>query len=332
MAGTSAAVLPWCRITTPGRHDVLACGRVATIGQDSGPNPAARPASPPPSMPELTFRRSHRSVQSCTGGRRRGARARRAGGPVLQPRQGAVRRARRDQARSRRVLPAGGRAAAAHDGRPAGAHAALPPGRGRTVVLPEARSQERARVAGDDDGDDGQRHAVPGAGDRRPRPRRVGGQPRLPRLPRMALPCRRPRPLRRAAPRSRPAAGHRLLARPRRGRGGQGPARRARTSSATPRRPATAGCTCTSVWSRAGTPTRCDPPRWRSPASSSAAGPTSSPRHGGRRSGASASSSTTTRTPRTRPSSAPGRRVPGAAGRCPRRCAGTRYPSSTPMS
>ena len=85
--------------------------------------------------------------------------------------------------------------------------------------------------------------------------------------------------------------------------------RRCSTSSAwpaTPRPRATAGCTSTSASCRAGTPTPSVPPRWRSPASSSAGTPTSSPRRGGRRSAASGSSSTTTRTPRTRRSSAPG--------------------------
>jgi hypothetical protein len=44
------------------------------------------------------------------------------------------------------------------------------------------------------------------------------------------------------------------------------------------------------------------------------------------------SSSTTTRTRRTRPSSAPGRSVRGPAARSPRRCAGTRSSSCTPTS
>lgn len=41
-------------------------------------------------------------------------------------------------------------------------------------------------------------------------------------------------------------------------------------SSASPRRPATAACTSTSVWSHAGTPMPCAPPRWPRRASSSA--------------------------------------------------------------
>ena len=57
-------------------------------------------------------------------------------------------------------------------------------------------------------------------------------------------------------------------------RRGAGAARRGSASSATPRRPATGGCTSTSACCRAGTPTRCARPRWRSPASSSGAGPT----------------------------------------------------------
>ena len=55
-----------------------------------------------------------------------------------------------------------------------------------------------------------QRHDVAGAGRRRRRARRVGGQPRLPRLPRVAAPGRGPRARRRAAHRPRPATGHRL--------------------------------------------------------------------------------------------------------------------------
>ena len=65
-------------------------------------------------------------------------------------------------------------------------------------------------------------------------------------------------------------------------------------------------CTSTSRSSRGGTATRCGPPRWRSPASSSAATPTRSRPRGGRRSGAAACSSTSTRTRRTRPCSARG--------------------------
>ena len=79
--------------------------------------------------------------------RRPGARARRARGADHQPRQGAVRRARRDEARPRALLRRGRRAADARDGRPAGADAALPAGRRRPVVLPEARAGQRAGVA-----------------------------------------------------------------------------------------------------------------------------------------------------------------------------------------
>ena len=209
-------------------------------------------------------------------------------------------------------------------------HAALPAGRRRPVVLPEARARQRAGVAGDDDGPDRQRHAVAGAGGRRRRARRLGGQPRLPRLPRLAAPRRRPRARRRAAPGPRPAARHR--ASPRRARP-PGSSRRCSTSSASPafpRRPATAACTSTSACSRAGTPTRCAPPRSPSRASSSAAAPTSSPPPGGRRSAASGSSSTTTRTRRTRPSSARGRSARARARRSRRRCAGTSSTTSHP--
>ena len=111
--------------------------------------------------------------------------------------------------------------------------------------------------------------------------------------------------------------------------------RRCSTSSgspASPRRPATADCTCTCAWSRAGTPTRCAPPRSPSRASSSAAGPTSSPPPGGRRSGASGSSSTTTRTRRTRRSSARGRCGPARARRSRRRSPGTSSTTSTRTS
>src|SRR5204863_519155 len=61
------------------------------------------------------------------GGRRRGGpRARRARGAADEPGQGALRRARRDQARSRRLLRRRRRGADADHGRAAGAHAALP--------------------------------------------------------------------------------------------------------------------------------------------------------------------------------------------------------------
>ena len=104
-----------------------------------------------------------------------------------------------------------------------------------------------------------------------------------------------------------------------------GSSRRCWTSSASPasrRRPATAGCTSMSGWSRAGTPTPCAPPPWPRRASSSAAAATSSPPRGGRRSAAGGSSSTTTRTPRTRRSSAHGRSAPARAHRSRPRCAG----------
>ncbi len=210
-------------------------------------------------------------------------------------------------------------------------HAALPEGRGRAVVLPEARAGQRAGVAGDDDGADRQRHAVAGAGGRRRRARRVGGQPRLPGLPRLAAPRRRPRARRRAAPRPRPAARHRL-----------------RRRCARPRcelkalldelgiagYPKTTGNRGLHVYVRL-------QPRWDSYEVRSAAvavgararaPPARHPhrRAGGRRSAASGSSSTTTRTPRTRRCSARGRSAPARARRSRRRCAGTSSTSIHP--
>ena len=83
--------------------------------------------------------------------RRDRARDRRASRAHLQPGQGAVPGAGRDQARSRRLLPRGRGADHAHDGRPAGADAAVPARRERIVVLPEAGARQRARLARDDD-------------------------------------------------------------------------------------------------------------------------------------------------------------------------------------
>ena len=138
---------------------------------------------------------------------------------------------------------------------------------------------------------------------RRDRPRRagrarVGRQPRLHRPQPAPGPGRGPRPPRRAAGRPRPGPGRRRGRRSARSRSAA--ARRSRRSgwSAGPRRPGRAGSTSTSGSSRAGRTPRSAAPRWRWPATSSAACPDSPRRNGGRRS-ATASSSTTTRTPRT---------------------------------
>src|SRR5680860_437064 len=139
-----------------------------------------------------------------------GARRRRAVGDGVEPGQGAVRRARRDQARPRPLLPHRRRALAAGHGRSAGAAAALPQWRRRLVVLPEAHPRHRSGVAAHHDREHAQRHRVAGAGDRGPGPRRVGGEPRLPGLPRLALHRRPSRRRRRAAPGPRPPARDRL--------------------------------------------------------------------------------------------------------------------------
>ena len=120
-----------------------------------------------------------------------------------------------------------------------------------------------------------QRHDLARARARRHGPRRLGREPRVPRLPRLAVPGRPPRGRRRAAARPRSSAGRRVR---RRARCGRRAAPACSTSSGSPatRRPrATAASTSTSGSSRAGTPTRCGPPRSPPRASSSAAAPTS---------------------------------------------------------
>src|SRR3954451_13775903 len=100
----------------------------------------------------------------------------------------------RDEARSRQLLPGHRAAADARPGRPSGADGALSGRRLWTVVLPEARAHERARLAADHDRADAQRHTVAGAGRGRRRPHRVGRQPRLHRPARVALSGGRPGP------------------------------------------------------------------------------------------------------------------------------------------
>ena len=133
-----------------------------------------------------------------------------------------------------------------------------------------------------------ERHDVARARGRRRRPRGLGGQPRLPRLPRVAVPGGRPRPRRRAAHRPRPAPGRRRSTMVR--EAAVEVARAARRARHRRRSPKTTGPTAASTSTcgsrRGGTPTRCAPPRSPSPASSSAAGPSSSPARGGRRSAA----------------------------------------------
>ena len=99
----------------------------------------------------------------------------------------------------------------------------------------------------------------------------LGGQPRLPRLSRLAPPRRRSRARRRAAPGPRPAARHELREVREAAFELEGAAGRARHGRLSRRRPATAACTSTSGWPRAGTPTTSAPPRWPRRASSSAA-------------------------------------------------------------
>ena len=101
--------------------------------------------------------------------------------------------------------------------------------------------------------------------------------------------------------------------------------------SASPRRAARAASTSTSASSRAGASPRCAAPRWRWRARSSGACPDAPRRRGGRRS-ASASSSTTTRTRATAPSPRSTRCARCPTRRCRARCAGTRWPTSSPRT
>ena len=144
----------------------------------------------------------------------------------------------------------------------------------RAARSSRSASRMRARVAADDGRQHAERDDVARARARRHGARGLGGEPRVPGLPRLAVPARPPRHRRRAAARPRPAAGRRL----RRGAGGGGRGARACSTSsgspATRRRPGTAASTSTSGSSRAGTPTRCAPPRSLPRGSSSAAAPT----------------------------------------------------------
>ena len=144
------------------------------------------------------------------------------------PRQGVLQPARRDEARSRRVLPRR-RGAADGDGpAPSGAPGALSGGRRREVVLPEAGAEVGARLAHHHRRLHPQRHHQRRPRGRGPRPPAVGREPGVPRLPRVAQPAARPRGGRRAAHRPRPVAGHRVRAAP---GGGRARARAARASS-----------------------------------------------------------------------------------------------------
>ena len=170
-------------------------------------------------------------------------------------------RARRDEARPRPLLRRGRRAAHARDGRPAGAHAALPAGRGRPVVLPEARAGERAGLAADDD------RRRPSTARRRGRSWRPTSRTSRGRStsPAWASTSGRTAPTTPSTPTSCAWTSTRSRARasPRRARP-PGSSRRCSTSSASPaspRRPATAGCTSTSA----------SQPRWDSYAVRSAA-------------------------------------------------------------
>ena len=96
-------------------------------------------------------------LQPAAGGvsrrvRRRTARDRRPRGPDHLPGQGVLLRARRDEARPRQLLPRASpsRSCGRCGGRPV-LMQRFPHGRRRPVVLPEARSRQRARVARDDD-------------------------------------------------------------------------------------------------------------------------------------------------------------------------------------
>ena len=322
---------PRRRPLNPHRRAPRGLRRHLTEGPDghretsSGPGPRPR-GTGGPSSPD-----HRRRYGPPVAGRRGGARARRARGPALQPRQGAVRRARRDQARPRRLLRARPRAAAADDGRAPGAHAALPAtaradrrssrsasrrtrpsGCETTTVTTVNGTPSRALVIAD------LAHVVwavnLGCLGFHVWPYRAADPEHCDEL-RLDLDPQPGTDFTTCAARPRRAQGAARRARHRRLPEDHGQPRPARL-----RPPA----------SRAGTPTRCAPPRSRSPASSSAAAPTSSRRRGGRRSAASGSSSTTTRTPRTRRSSARGRCVPRRAARSRRRCAGRRSSSSHP--
>ena len=135
------------------------------------------------------------------GGRRRDPRRAR-----LQPRQGLLPGAGRDQEGPGRLLRGGGRAPDGGDGGSAHHAAALPRRRRRQVVLPEAGAEEPPGLAADHGRLHPQRHHQRRPGGGRRRPRGVGGEPRVPRLPPVALPGRLPRGGRRDAHRPRPRA------------------------------------------------------------------------------------------------------------------------------
>ncbi len=204
--------------TSAPRRRRIECSRAVTAPSPICRSPSSSTSSTTSasaaSSPSRSSRARRRSCSSaCDRGRRRQRhhRCRGAGGHRHLARQGVLRRARRDQARPRRVLPGRRRAADAGDGRPARRCCSGSRTAPRAPSFFQKRVPEgRARLAADDGGQHAERHHVAGAGRRRPRPRRVGGQPRLPRLPRVAVEGRRSRARRRAAPRPRPDARRRL--------------------------------------------------------------------------------------------------------------------------
>ena len=151
----------------------------------------------------------------------------------------------------------------------------FPQGAGGPSFFQKRVPEERAGLAADDDGRRPQRHDVERAGRRRPRPPRVGREPRLPRLPRVAVPADDPDHADELRIDLDPqpgtgfaevrAAAHEL----------EGAARRARhrrlpEDDRQPRPPRLRAAPAALGLLR-----RCAPPRSPSPASSSAAGPTS---------------------------------------------------------
>ena len=202
----------------------------------------------------------------------------------------------------------------------------------------------------------GQRHDLAGAGGQGRRPPDLGGQPRLPRLPRVALPLR-PRRRRgvgevdehgfRRDPTAEMPADHRvdelrIDLDPQPGTGfaeavvAAGELRTLLAEHGIAAHPKTTASRGVHVYVRL-------EPKWTSYQVRAAAVAvarelerrrpdilTAGVVEGG--AGRSASSSTTTRTPRTRPSSGPGRPGRGSAARCRRRCRGTSWPRSTPTT
>ncbi|CAA9523584.1 MAG: ATP-dependent DNA ligase, partial [uncultured Thermoleophilia bacterium] len=162
------------------------------------------------------------------GVRRRGGRGGRTVARRLPPGARVLRRAGRDEARPRPVLhrargarPAGHRPAPDHDG-------ALPGRSRRQVLVPEARPEDRPRVADDRPGRDAERHHLRRARGHGSGARRLGRQQRLPRVPRLADALRRPGRGRRAPDRPRSHGGRHARDGARGGARGADAARRAR--------------------------------------------------------------------------------------------------------